>query len=327
MKKKIALILILVIAAATAFVLLRRSGNGATARPLGGNVDIREVNVSFRVGGRLLSLTVDEGDAVKQGQVLGQLDRQPLENALHLAQAQLAGAKAQLTLLENGYRAQEIEQAAAVLAGRQAVLKNALIEYDRYVNLLKDNAISQRDVDISLAARDKARADVEEASQQYTLLKIGYRTEEIEQARAQVQAAKAQVDTIELQLSDTTLKAPSDGVILTRAVEPGTLLSAGATVFSVSLTNPVWVRAYVAEPDLGAAIPGREVTFHTDSRPDHIYRGTIGFVSPTAEFTPKTVETQDLRTSQVYRLRIVVQNPDEALRQGMPVTVLLPLHQ
>ncbi|MNT41352.1 putative efflux pump membrane fusion protein [compost metagenome] len=108
---------------------------------------------------------------------------------------------------------------------------------------------------------------------------------------------------------------------MTRAVEPGSMLSAGSTVLTLSLTRPVWVRAYIDEPNLNQAQPGRELLLYTDGRPDKPYHGKVGFVSPTAEFTPKTVETPDLRTDLVYRLRIIVTDADDALRQGMPITV------
>ncbi len=122
-------------------------------------------------------------------------------------------------------------------------------------------------------------------------------------------------------MQDTVLTAPSDGVILTRAQEAGAILQTGSPVFTVSLVNPVWVRAYVHEPDLGRIHPGMSVEIRTDSRRDKPYTGQIGYISPLAEFTPKTVETTALRTALVYRLRIVVSDPDEGLRQGMPVTV------
>ena len=139
--------------------------------------------------------------------------------------------------------------------------------------------------------------------------------------RAALEQAQAALAQAKLDLHDTVLTAPSDGTLMTRAVEPGTMLNAGGTVLTLSLTHPVWVRAYVDEKNLGQAQPGREVLLYTDSRPDKPYHGKIGFVSPSAEFTPKTVETPDLRTDLVYRLRIVVTDADDALRQGMPVTV------
>ena len=141
---------------------------------------------------------------------------------------------------------------------------------------------------------------------------------ELNRKLRQVQAELAQA---ELDLHDTTLVAPSDGTLMTRALEPGSMLNAGSTVLTLSLTRPVWVRAYIDEPNLGQMQPGRELLLYTDGRPDKPYHGKVGFVSPTAEFTPKTVETPDLRTDLVYRLRIIVTDADDALRQGMPVTV------
>ncbi len=135
---------------------------------------------------------------------------------------------------------------------------------------------------------------------------------------AQSEAALAQA---QLNLQDATLLSPSAGTVLTRAVEPGTMLGAGGTVFTLSLTRPVWVRAYVNETSLNQAVPGTELEIYTDGRPGKPYHGKIGFVSPTAEFTPKSVETPDLRTDLVYRLRVIVTDADDALRQGMPVTL------
>ena len=127
----------------------------------------------------------------------------------------------------------------------------------------------------------------------------------------------------ELLLQDTTLASPNAGVILTRAQEPGAILQAGTTVLALSLKEPMWVRAYIHEPDLGRIHPGMKVNVFTDSRPNQPYRGQVGYISPRSEFTPKNVETEELRTSLVYRLRITVENPDDGLRQGMPVTVRL----
>ena len=112
-------------------------------------------------------------------------------------------------------------------------------------------------------------------------------------------------------------------MILTRIQEPGAIVAEGAPVYTLSLTAPVWVRTYVAEPDLGRIHPGMPAAVTTDSAPDKVYAGQIGFISPVAEFTPKTVETTSLRTDLVYRLRVIVDNPDNGLRQGMPVTVTL----
>ncbi|MDD4073641.1 MAG: efflux RND transporter periplasmic adaptor subunit, partial [Desulfobacterales bacterium] len=136
-----------------------------------------------------------------------------------------------------------------------------------------------------------------------------------------LEASAATIQRAQRQLADTRLTAPAGGILLTRAKEPGSIVAAGQTVAVVSLTDPVWVRAYVAEPDLGHIWPGMPAEIITDTRPDTPYQGHVGFISPEAEFTPKNVETPRLRTDLVYRFRVVADNPDQGLRQGMPVTV------
>lgn len=289
---------------------------------LSGNVDIRSVNVSFRVPGRLAQLTVDEGASVKTGMVLGQLDPAPLRHAVGEAEAALAALQARRSLYRHGYRREDIEQARATVASREAALVNASAVFARQSELAGSGASSQRLYDEARSARDQARAQLEAAQAQYQAMRQGFRVEEVAEVEANTRRAEAQLASVRLQLADTVLKAPSDGVVLTRAVEPGTLLAAGSTVFTVAVTRPVWVRAYVAEPELGRFATGTRVKVVRDGRAVP-YDGVVGFVSPTAEFTPKNVETTDLRTTQVYRLRIVVTHPDDGLRQGMPVTVRL----
>ena len=296
----------------------RRQDNGLT---LYGNVDIRSVNLSFRVGGRLASLAVDEGDAITAGQVLGELDRAPYENALMQAKANVAAAKAQYDLMLAGYREEEIAQTAAAVKQAQAAYDYAQNFYNRQVGLWKSRTISANDLENARSSRDQALASLKSAQDKLTQYRSGNRVQDIEQAKATLEQAQAELAQAELNLHDTTLTSPSDGTLLTRAVEPGSMLNEGSTVLTLSLTRPVWVRAYVDERNLSQAQPGREILLYTDGRPDKPYHGKIGFVSPTAEFTPKTVETPDLRTDLVYRLRIVVTDADDALRQGMPVTI------
>jgi len=295
-----------------------RQDNGLT---LYGNVDIRTVNLSFRVGGRVESLAVDEGDAIKAGQVLSELDHKPYEIALMQAKAGVSVAQAQYDLMLAGYRDEEIAQAAAAVKQAQAAYDYAQNFYNRQQGLWKSRTISANDLENARSSRDQAQATLKSAQDKLRQYRSGNREQDIAQAKASLEQAQAQLAQAELNLQDSTLIAPSDGTLLTRAVEPGTVLNEGGTVFTVSLTHPVWVRAYVDERNLDQAQPGRKVLLYTDGRPDKPYHGQIGFVSPTAEFTPKTVETPDLRTDLVYRLRIVVTDADDALRQGMPVTV------
>ncbi|MEX3018787.1 secretion protein HlyD [Kluyvera sp. STS39-E] len=322
MKKPVALILAVAVLVALigggTWWYQSRQNNGLT---LYGNVDIRTVNMSFRVGGRLQSLSVDEGDAIKQGQTLGQLDKAPYENALMQAKANVATAQAQYDLMMAGYRSEEIAQAAAAVKQAQAAYDYAQSFLQRQQGLWNSRTVSANDLANARSSRDQAFATLKSAQDKLSQYRAGNRPQEIAQAKANLEQAQAQLAQSTLDLHDTVLTAPSDGTLLTRAVEPGSMLTAGSTVLTLSLTHPVWVRAYVDEKNLNQAQPGREILLYTDGRPDKPYHGKIGFVSPTAEFTPKTVETPDLRTDLVYRLRIIVTDADGSLRQGMPVTL------
>jgi HlyD family secretion protein len=320
MKRKIIVIVVALLVFAGCGYYLTRSSDARLR--LSGNVDIRTVNLSFRVAGRLKALQVDEGATVHAGDLLAELDDQPYRNALNDARANLAAAEARMALYHHGSRAEDIEQAKANVDAREAALLNAEQILERQKQLSGTGAAARRALEDAQAQRDQAAAQLVAARQQHQALRKGFRKEEVAEADANAQRANAARDSAQLQLADTVLRSPSAGTILTRAVEPGTMLGAGATVFALSLNAPVWVRAYVNEPELGRVPPGTRVQLRSDSS-SRAYEGIVGFVSPNAEFTPKNVETSDLRTALVYRLRIIVHNPDAALRQGMPVTVTL----
>lgn len=320
-KPVVALLAVVIVLAAAVGGWLWYQSQQDRGLTLYGNVDIRTVNMSFRVGGRLASLNVDEGDAIKAGQVLGTLDKAPYENALMQAKASVAVAQAQYDLMQAGYRDEEIAQTEAAVRQAKAAYDYAQNFYTRQQGLWKSRTISANDLENARSSRDQARATLKSAEDKLSQYRTGNRPQDIAQAKASLEQAQAQLAQAELDLHDTTLVAPADGTLMTRALEPGSMLSAGSTVLTLSLTRPVWVRAYIDEPNLGRAKPGSELLLYTDGRPDRPYSGKVGFVSPTAEFTPKTVETPDLRTDLVYRLRIIVTDADDALRQGMPVTV------
>src|SRR5262245_13164238 len=292
---------------------------------LQGNIDVRQVNLSFKVGGRIDALAVDEGDAVKAGQVVATLDEVYFQDELRLARARRDNARANLERLENGSRPEEIAQARAAVAERKATLARAQEDLHRGRRMIAGRAIAREELDRIQAAAVEARARLKFAEEALRLAEIGPRQEDIAAGRAQLREAEAQVIESERRLTDSRLIAPNDGFILTRAREKGAIVQPGETVFTLTLSSPVWVRTYVNEQDLGAVEPGMAVSVATDAVWGRSYTGHIGFVSPTAEFTPKTVETRELRTDLVYRLRVVVEDPDGGLRQGMPVTVTVPL--
>ncbi|HSH26657.1 MAG TPA: secretion protein HlyD [Wenzhouxiangella sp.] len=285
-----------------------------------GNVDIRELELAFRQPGRLASMAFDEGDAVNAGQVMAQLDAEPYRERLEAAQAERAAAQAELDKLRRGNRPQEIEQAQEAVNRAQAGYSEANRNFERQAALLESGASSQRTVDAARAARDQAAASLASARSALALAEEGFRREDIAAGQARLAAAEAALAQARTALADTELVAPAAATVIARVREPGSMVASATPVYSLSLRDPVYVRAYISEPDLGRIEPGASVRVYTDSS-DQAYHGQVGFISPRAEFTPKTVETADLRTDLVYRLRVVVADADQGLRQGMPVTV------
>ncbi len=320
-KRKLALAALVLVLLGAGYGLYHHQQQQEKPLTLYGNVDIRTVNLAFRVGGRVAELNVDEGDTVQAGQPLAMLDAAPYQNAQHQAQANLASAQAQLQLAQEGYRQEEIAQVRSQVVQSQAAYDYANNFYQRQQGLWDKRAISANMLDDARTSRNQALAALQAAKDKLSQFERGNRPQEIAAAQAAVAQAEAGLAQAELDKQDAELLAPSPGVILTRAAEKGSMLAAGSTVFTLSLTRPVWVRAYVSEKDLGRVVPGSHMLIYTDGRPNQPYRGKVGFVSPSAEFTPKSVETEDLRTDLVYRLRIVVNDPDDGLRQGMPVTL------
>jgi HlyD family secretion protein len=284
---------------------------------LQGNIEVRQVNLGFKVAGRIEKLLVDEGAHVVEGQVLGSLEKVYFQEARALRDQ----AAANYAKMKAGNRHEDIAQAEANLSLQQATLQNATQTLDRAQALLKSASGTIKAYDDALGAQREATARVNQARHALDLMSAGFRQEDIDAAKAQLGQQDAAVKIVERQLADADLIAPSDGVIQSRAREVGAIVAVGETVFVQSLTTPVWVRTYVSEPDLTRVRPGMEVEVKPDSRDIAPMTGQIGFVSTTAEFTPKTVETRELRTALVYRLRVVVDDPSDVLRQGMPVTV------
>jgi HlyD family secretion protein len=308
-----------------AWLYLSTEGEEQAQLVLQGNIDVRQVNLAFKVDGRIETLAVDEGDAVKAGQVVATLDKRYFNDEVRLARARRDNAAANLARLEHGSRPQEKAQARAITADREATLKRARADFRRAQELIGTGGISREDFDLRKAAVAVADAQLKSAQESQRLVDIGPREEDIDAARALLGEKAAMLVQAERRLADSDLVAPNDGFILTRARERGAIVQAGECVFTLTLASPVWVRTYVNERDLGLIRPGMQAEVATDTAPGRPYWAHIGFISPTAEFTPKTVETRELRTDLVYRLRVVVDNPDGGLRQGMPVTVRLPL--
>jgi len=236
-----------------------------------GNVDVRQVDIGFRVSGKVATLIYEEGDRVSEGSLMCTLDESPYDS--------------------------QLEEALAAKEAIRVNLENAEVLLLRRLELIEIGAVSREDLDNARANRDQLIAN-------------------LVQAEAAIIVARDN-------LAYTKAYAPTDGVILTRIREPGTVVNPANPVYTLSVTSPVWIRAFVSEPDLGRVNYGMDAEVFTDIKRGRTYSGKIGFISPVAEFTPKTVQTTELRTDLVYRLRIYVDNPDRELVQGMPVTVKL----
>lgn len=297
----------------------------APAPVLYGNVEIRQVDLAFNAEGRVTRMFVQEGDPVKAGELLAELDDDTYASTLALAQARRDSAKAALDLLLAGSRFEDIDHARAELAAGRANLAHAQTSYARQAALVGRGATTEQSLDDARMALDSAQAEVDAAQATLTELIDGPRPQEIAAARAQYDAAQAQVALAQTELDNTRLYAPVDGTMMTRVVEPGTVVLPSDVVYSMANTSEVWVRAFAPETMLGLVAPGTPVTLTGDTPGGRTYHGRIGYVSPVAEFTPKTVETPDLRTQLVYRLRIRITDADSGVRQGMPMTITLPM--
>ena len=297
---------------------------------LHGNVDLRQVDLPFKDNERISEVLVQEGDRVTPGQVLARLDTGRLVPRISQAEAQVAAQTEAFRRLQNGSRPEEVAQARASVASAKADAENAKSQYDRLESISRTSsgrAVSQQDLDTAKAALHVAQARLETARKSLELSVAGPRDEDVAQGKAQLDAANAELALLRRQLADADLISPTAAVVRSRLMEPGEMATPQRPVFSLALTDPKWVRAYVSESDLGRLKPGAAATVHIDSYPDRALNGWVGYISSVAEFTPKAVQTEELRTALVYEVRVFVKDPQDVLRLGMPATVALDLRQ
>lgn len=305
--------------------LLRPRGDSPIV--LHGNVDIRQVSLAFKVGERIAEMRVEEGDHVTRGQVLATLESTSLGLRLAQAQAQVAVQNEVLRRLQAGNRPQEIAQADANMRAAQADARVARQTLERLRAISQGTggrAVSREELDQASANAKAAGAKVDAVRKAHELSVAGAREEDIAQARAQRDAAQAESALAKQALEDAQLKAPIDAIVRSRMLEPGDMASPQRPVYALAVIHPKWVRAYVSEANLSRIKPGQSARVTTDSAPDRPIDGRVGYIASVAEFTPKNVETEDLRTSLVYEVRVNVDDPDDRLRLGMPATVVLP---
>ena len=331
MKRKLLILIVLIAAAVGGLIWWRNYRDDVKPELiLYGNIDLRQVQLSFNNSDRIAAVLVQEGDRVKQGQLLARLDTRRLEPQVDQAAAQAAAQRQVVSRLRSGSRPEEIAQARANVEAAKADLVNAQRQYERLKNAAEisaGRAVRQQDVDGAKAALQVAEAKLSVNQKSLDLAVLGPRKEDIAENEARLRANEAQAALLRQQLADSQLLAPMDAVVRTRIMEPGEMASPQSPVFTLAITDPKWVRAYVSEPDLGKIQPGAAASIAVDSFPKRRFDGWIGFISPVAEFTPKAVQTEELRTSLVYEVRVFVKDPEDALRLGMPASVYLSLSQ
>lgn len=289
-----------------------------------GNVDIRQVSLAFDGTGRIARLNVQEGDTVQTGDIMGELDTRTLALELAQAEAQMVVKAQVLQRLKNGTRPEEIAQARANLSAAQAEADNATRQFlrlDAISSSTQGKGVSQQDVGNAEALKRMTQARLEIAHQALDLAVAGPRREDIAEAQAHLDAARAQVDLLKHRMNEAKLRSPIKAEVRSRLLESGDMASPRTPVFTLAMTEPKWVRAYVSELDLGKIKPGMAAKVNTDSHPAEVIPGRVGYISSVAEFTPKTVQTEEIRTSLVYEVRILVDDPKDRLRLGMPATV------
>jgi len=317
---------LVVIGAALWWALARQQR--AVELRLYGNLDLRQVELPFNGSERVAAVLVQEGDHVKQGQLLAQLETSRLLPQVAKAEADLAAQQQAVDRLHHGNRPEEIAQARANLDAAAADAQNARAQFARLKSLSESSsgrAVSRQDMDSAKAALDTAEARLAVNQKALALELAGPRREDVAQGEALLRADQAQLAWLQQQLKDADLLAPLNAVVRSRMIEPGEISSPQKPAFTLAIIDPKWVRAYVAETELGSVHEGMQVSVSVDAFRGRSFPAWIGFISSVAEFTPKSVETTELRSSLVYEIRVFVQDPGDELRLGMPATVHLPL--
>ena len=287
-----------------------------------GNVDVRTVSLAFRVSGRLETLNFDEGEKLKKGDVIATIENSIFKENLNQINAQINLQEIQIQKLEKGYRTEEIEKSKAKLSEVKANLDRVNKDFQRAQTLLKSNSISEQSYDNTKSQALDLQAQYDYAKSSLELLQNGYEKEDILSAKATLESLKAQRNILQINYNDTVLYSPVDGTIITKVYEAGSIVNSSQTIVEIAKSDEFWVRSYLSEKYLGLVKAGMKAVITTDG--NKTYEGVVSFISPLAEFTPKTVQTEDLRTDLVYRFRIIVNNVDDNLKQGMPVTITFP---
>jgi HlyD family secretion protein len=314
------IIAVIVIAAIIIIVRFVRDRDDGTMK-LSGNVEVTEHNIGFKVPGKIMKLNVDEGDRVKQGDLLAELSSGDVKALVDQMRASLEEAKVKLNELRSGSRRQEIGRARADSASLEAELARARKDFERAETLYNNGAISASRFDAAKSVYETRTAQVKSARQQQSLVEEGPRREDIKAAELRVVQLTALVANTEDKLADTRLYAPITGIVFRKNVELGEIVQPGAAIFVVGDLERPWVKVYVKDDKLSLVKLGQKARITVDTYKDRYYEGTVTFISSDAEFTPKNVQTQEERVKLVFGVKVTVKNRNQELKPGMPADV------
>lgn len=328
MRRPVAVVLVAVALAAVLFLGGRwwmAHERAATAIRGSGIIEVTQVDVAFEVAGRMVERSVDEGAMVDKGEPVGRLDDREYRLRVARATGAKAAADARYRMMTKGARAQEVGRALAAHEAAEAELALQTREHARIARLYAEGIVAQGERDRLDNALASAHAARDQAAAQLDQLREGFRIEEIESARGELQRASAELDLAELDLARCQLFAPAAGRVLSKSREPGEIVAPGTPIVTLGDLSRPWVNVYVGERDLGKVRLGMTAQVTVDSFPDQPFTGKVTFISERAEFTPKNIQTPDERVKLVYRIKVEVETRDEALKPGMPADTVLPL--
>jgi len=292
-----------------------------------GIIEVTQVDVAFEVAGRMIERAVDEGAMVDKGEPVGRLDDREYRLRVARAAAAKAAAEAHYRMMTKGARAQEVDRALAAHEAAEVELATQTREHARIARLHAEGIVSQGERDRLDNLLASARASRDQTAAQLNQLREGFRIEETESARAELQRASAELDLAELDLARCRLFAPAAGRVLSKSREPGEMVAPGTPIVTLGDLSRPWVNVYVGERDLGKVRLGMAAQVTVDSFPNQPFPGKVSFIAERAEFTPKNIQTPDERVKLVYRVKVEVETRDEALKPGMPADTVLPLDQ
>lgn len=292
---------------------------------LSGNIEAHESLISFKVQGRIIALPVEEGQQVEQNALLARLEDADRLQRVRVDEANVGVRQSDLALTLAGTREQEIRALQQSVIDAQADLEQKKIDCDRAQRLFAKDELAAQDRDQAATALKRAQASYQAATERYNEAQEGSRKEEIAIARAGLKQAQANLGLSRVDLGYTVLRAPASGVVTVRQAELGEVVSPGTPVVTLADLDHIWLRAYIAETDLGRIRFGQPVTVTTDTYPGKQYPGRVSFISPVAEFTPRSVQTYKERVTLVFRIKIDIENPGHELKPGMPADAQIDL--